>query len=220
MPALCSGSGEERRLTPGSGFWPGVDRLDGLAVLEPRLQTEQPGGGKAPLGLCAPAPPVSPMGTCDGGREGGLGHVEAMHVAHVFLLGTVHRSRDPPRHGLGEPGSGGAAHDPEQGVCPHRGPAGKAAVQEPPAVHGNHKALAAPSPQAPGTGASPEPPWPLGLPFSSTHPVGLVTGLYVLSLVRPTSCPWGPPPLLLGLAFGPTSTWHSPCVSGMDSRTT
>lgn len=96
-----------------------------------------------PGALC-PTAPAFPMRT--GGQEKGgqlctalhTGQCEAEWVAHVILLGMVHRSRDPPWHGLGEPGFGGVALDPEQRVRHHRVSARQAAVQEPPSVHGNH----------------------------------------------------------------------------------
>ena len=175
--------------------------LSALLSWSPDRRESIPGAGKASLGRCAPHPGPSER-TCDwekGGREhssaypGGVG---AAQVAHVFLLCAVHRSRDPPGHGLGERGFGGVALNPERGVCHHWLSAGQAAVPEPPSVHGNHVGTrCVPLPKPCGScdvrtwKFSPSPwtcvrPVPAMAPFSLTHTH--VPGLHVLSPLLPS----------------------------------
>ena len=91
-----------------------------------------PCGGKASLGLYGPVPPMTRK------REGRCAQLcTGGQCTHVFLLVTVHRSRDLPCHGLGERGFGDVAFDPERGVCSNWLSSGQASVQEPPSVHGN-----------------------------------------------------------------------------------
>ena len=177
------------------------------------------GGGKASVGLCASA--------SHGARERERtrtalhtrGHVK-WRGAHVFLLRTVRRSRAPPWHGLGEPGFGDVALDPERGVCRHRLPARQAAVQEPPSVHGNG-AGGALFP-FPGPGLSGRRPWAPLLRRLGPEP----PGPFLLLSHRTRPCTWPPthcplpcqptrrpPPRLLGLTFDPTSTGHSPHIA-------
>lgn len=179
--------------------------------------------GPCPPGLAAWSPHPSRLSHGDCARaEGGLAGWKRAGCSRV-PVGTLHRSQHPPGHGPGGPGFGG--------VRPHGHPAGEAAVPEPPSVHGNHGPCQAPAHAPwltgcrgvwafrvpPRTCVSPEPtgsflclsPFPLPSsprPLACTH-------------CPPPSCrPFLGPPFPLGLTFGPTSMWHSPCGSGLDPR--
>lgn len=131
----------------GGHCWPGVARLDGPCLpgpglLEPRPQGEHCWRSEGRPGLCAPTPArLSREDSWPGTARTAVhsfAHEVAWSGAGCSRVPVGHRSRDPPWHGLGEPGFGGVAPDPERGVRHHRVSAGQAAVQEPPSVHGNH----------------------------------------------------------------------------------
>lgn len=140
------------RPTPGGGIWggtagqewPGWTARACLAPVSwsPDRRESTAGGAKAARGLCAPTPArLSREDSWPGTARTAVhsfAHEVAWSGAGCSRVPVGHRSRDPPWHGLGEPGFGGVAPDPERGVRHHRVSAGQAAVQEPPSVHGNH----------------------------------------------------------------------------------